>query len=1478
MVPHGGSHFEDRKKNLTRGKAKEAWNHLKACVTSNEHETGPVKFGSTSDDKSEKTGKEISHGLQFNYSISVEQKIVEVVYNEINEEYVILDETGIVNLYKASTGEKLLSQKLEENLSRLVYMGSQMRYVGLVTHEPDLEDDPSSTLVLYSQNFEVLSRYHDSISVLDVIYNPFKRQLLTCGTSNMHGWYLHYEDKHLIPEVSATSDDIVDVDLSMMALEHNAGYSQRLYVISRTNCYVFLAHSLEMKQRKRSLHVRDISSVTYFNPTKSLLTGSIDGSIKMWDENWCVKVVFVGHNDPVSALSVYPNGPYILSSSNDHTLRVWSLETSDESNILDVHTPIWTIVSKSGLDNVAAVHRDEVFVYIAEDLYSLCTSVGEPVRKIRRTNKHGDHRKLVCSCEDGTVRIVCPISGNVITTVLLGPGRRIKDAFCVSRLSLVFCLLDGNEMVKASISENPATVVDKWDLTNAFDDRKLSCFCLYEHIGAKEMLQNEDHTTQNNWRALARAAHTEELEIAIQSPRGVENPVLLVIGLNDGSIGLLDIDTGNLVYETAAHEMSNLTCLVANNEIDQLVSAGTDKVVKVWKVHPFAAIQPLIALFPFFFPGTPTHVACLRNKIFVAYQDSTLGVYASSIQTQQKTRYEHARDDDHTDKIIAVAANSKMKLFVSASEDETLRVWSDHSRLIRVLKMNAPIWSLEFASDSGDLVVGIGDHLYRVENLRYFSRSLMYRAMTIIPDDLKTEQPLSYDENKLQSLDMGDVKRLKAAHCSEMKFVQFEDKLPEKEESQLQAELKYEKSKYFELAKRDAELDLLRSGQFEKLRKSKRAYNERIKQLAFKKYISIFFQNVKVDLPKLEESFEKGSNLLDKSKLGAMIYKGNAKSKSDEEIPEGFFPSVQELSKKRISGLLPNSVALKLLYPDDVIEKHKEQFKPREFTAEELAEMEYYNKMRTKDIQAVEDANILEKALTGDVDLPPTPPAVKVETKSGLMNKLKEAARTPSPSPEPEKTEAELAAEERDARVKEIHDSVTNKESSEQAMIAQKKSKPVRKFVSRPKQKSPEPMTPPKRFTKVEDVFDNNERHKTPAAALSEPDTPKPPTPLPEYITKNRGQDWYDNFFPNLNERTFPKPWYPRNFAQMVLRYIKICELPFKAPMVEYLKDLHLEWDLRDMRDNIIDGVMFVLRKSDAPTSETIYGRAFFHACMQLFVALQKHSFEIVAQTMSLYLEKDSSLKRVAVDSLKKFGVIDPKRSFYKEMDGWEVPPENDPNFRKDLFERSSTWLQEWIQKLTDQVEYVIDELRCGSMTMSGPYAKKFLKQTKITTADLTEPTRAVIAVLERFPGDSLDQVTPVEAINYYCECQILEFLNPQDQARHELMDMANRRTVLVLPKVPVEKSLVRVGELHTSKCRKKRVAGHYQLAKPHKGDVLTGFTTHINLPMKKVYMNPFGDEIDELMQQLEEQQPLLLMLKSNQKYFVPENSVPPPL
>lgn len=59
----------------------------------------------------------------------------------------------------------------------------------------------------------------------------------------------------------------------------------------------------------------------------------------------------------------------------------------------------------------------------------------------------------------------------------------------------------------------------------------------------------------------------------------------------------------------------------------------------------------------------------------------------------------------------------------------------------------------------------------------------------------------------------------------------------------------------------------------------------------------------------------------------------------------------------------------------------------------------------------------------------------------------------------------------------------------------------------------------------------------------------------------------------------------------------------------------------------------------------------------------------------------------------------------------------------------------------------------------------------------------------------------------------------------------------------------------------------------PIPGDI-THFTPSINLPMKTLYMNPFPSAIDALLPNYQE--PILITLKSSQKYFIHNQSYLP--
>lgn len=52
-------------------------------------------------------------------------------------------------------------------------------------------------------------------------------------------------------------------------------------------------------------------------------------SVKVWDNRWFIVHAFVGHHDRVLSIYKHPFGQNIISTSQDRTVRVWSLEYGD---------------------------------------------------------------------------------------------------------------------------------------------------------------------------------------------------------------------------------------------------------------------------------------------------------------------------------------------------------------------------------------------------------------------------------------------------------------------------------------------------------------------------------------------------------------------------------------------------------------------------------------------------------------------------------------------------------------------------------------------------------------------------------------------------------------------------------------------------------------------------------------------------------------------------------------------------------------------------------------------------------------------------------------------------------------------------------------------------------------------------------------------------------------------------------------------
>ncbi|HYH96642.1 WD40 repeat domain-containing serine/threonine protein kinase [Hyalangium sp.] len=91
-------------------------------------------------------------------------------------------------------------------------------------------------------------------------------------------------------------------------------------------------------------HTQTVDDVGFTRDGRYLVTTSDDTTIRLWDMKGGGARILTGHTDEVWRLSVSPDGRLLATASKDRTARIWNLETG-ESQVLAGHTgPVDTVL------------------------------------------------------------------------------------------------------------------------------------------------------------------------------------------------------------------------------------------------------------------------------------------------------------------------------------------------------------------------------------------------------------------------------------------------------------------------------------------------------------------------------------------------------------------------------------------------------------------------------------------------------------------------------------------------------------------------------------------------------------------------------------------------------------------------------------------------------------------------------------------------------------------------------------------------------------------------------------------------------------------------------------------------------------------------------------------------------------------------------------------------------------------------------
>jgi len=386
-----------------------------------------------------------------------------------------------------------------------------------------------------------------------------------------------------------------------------------------------------------------------------------------------------------------------------------------------------------------------------------------------------------------------------------------------------------------------------------------------------------------------------------------------------------------------------------------------------------------------------------------------------------------------------------------------------------------------------------------------------------------------------------------------------------------------------------------------------------------------------------------------------------------------------------------------------------------------------------------------------------------------------------------------------------------------------------------------------------------------------------------------------------------PKPWTSDTFVNMIVKLLRIAEFHHKVQVINAILLVHSEEGLADsVMANVVKTLLSVLNHHTTPPYCGVPDQKdFIMAALRALGLFGVKDKEVICELCVQFLDGDRDVRSSVLEVMSSLGLQDSHRQFQKELDSWDVWSVGDDNPKDELHKMCNQWLDRWMTSYKLRIKDTMEKLSAGHSlqgrlsTRGSVMAPSSRRASHVPSDTLTSlpgtlniPNTArsgrvssmsnVTVTLDGLQGSSImESVHYIDAVNYFCEMMTekeLEALRRGELLRMKKGDQVvqAKNTVLVLPRIAHKPALVRLGEMHTSKCRSERDSTDFHLPAIGRGKPpsLTGFVPSINLPMKPVYLNPFPSAIDALHPRCAE--PILITLKSSQKFFCPAMSYVP--
>ncbi|CAM9535340.1 unnamed protein product [Rangifer tarandus platyrhynchus] len=783
----------------------------------------------------------LTHGLEPLRRLEVAAGLCSVAQDPVGRRFVVLDGAGHLHLHREDgwAQEKLLAPvALTGLVAVLGPLGTVGRFVGwgpvgLAILRSDL------SLLWLSKPGEHRVPGREPICCLPV---PDPRLLLVAEAGrSLVLWKFRSGGRCLVPHGSplqlppSVSGALVRLALGPRPPHHDpccfAAYGSAVLT--------FDLQTWALTDVRRNLHKTTIFDLAYCREVEAMVTASRDSTVKVWEADWQIRMVFVGHRGPVTALAVLPNTALVVSASQDGTLRTWDLQAA--AQVGEVALTCWgrgvpmesvsRLLAPAGLGwPLLSLGARSVGLWRARELYSPLAQLSAPVLHLqlapalsKPTAPHAAlPARLVCACADGSVYLVSVSGGRTVSALLLEPEDcAAAVAYCLPREAL-WVLTRTGHLLCANAACSPMRVLHRL-CPPPPPAPQPCCLHLYSHL-------TDPASAFTNWEIVCQCKGKlcrSDVAWAWKD----KNRYLPVVGHTDGTLSVLELRSLKTVFRTEAHSPGPVTAIAST--WNSIVSSGGDLTVKMWRVFPYAeeSLSPLRT----FCCCHPVVVLCaLGKRVTVGFEDPNSATYGLvQFGLSSSPRYDHRPQDDPTDHITGLCCCPTLKLYACSSLDHTIRIWTAENKLLRLLHLNGAPQALAFCSNSGDLVLALGSRLCLLDHRLYLPTSYLLKKLCQEDPDGADDPPLPLASQ--ESLTSAQLQRLAnlcgaASLSTALCFIRRQTTAPQQPVSEEDLEV---------LVARDQDLQQLRLGLESPAARPQLTWQQR--QQAFDNYLHLIY-------------------------------------------------------------------------------------------------------------------------------------------------------------------------------------------------------------------------------------------------------------------------------------------------------------------------------------------------------------------------------------------------------------------------------------------------------------------------------------------------------------------------------------------------------------------------------------------------------------------------------------------------------------